>query len=104
MPPKNYLTKEEQRIWGHIKKKEIVDNEIIQQIFPELFENKRNKLLRGLYEKHYLRRARKNLYYNPERLKSFYDLATVCDVQPWNRDCSRDIAVTCCYNTFLNFL
>ncbi|MFH1053154.1 MAG: hypothetical protein V1740_01940 [Candidatus Woesearchaeota archaeon] len=71
----NYITREEQRIWEYIKDKEIIDNELVRDIFPEMKENKRNKLLHNLYKKDYLKRARKDLYYNPELLKDFYRLA-----------------------------
>src|SRR3989344_8561327 len=75
MGKNNYITREEQKIWEYIKNKEIVDNEIVEQIFPEMSENKRNKILHNLYKKGYLKRARKDLYYNPDELKSFYKLA-----------------------------
>ena len=75
MPKKNYLTRQEQELWEYIKNKEIVDNELVSQIFPEMKANKRNKMLHSLYKKGYLKRARKDLYYNPEQLKSFYTLA-----------------------------
>ena len=75
MVKKNYITKEEQRIWEYIKDKEIVDNELVKEIFPDVPDNKRNKILHSLYKKGYLKRARKDLYYNPEELKSFYKLA-----------------------------
>ncbi len=71
----HYLTREEQKIWRYIKDKEIVDNELVKQIFPDVSKNKRNKILHSLYKKGYLRRARKDLYYNPEELESFYKLA-----------------------------
>ena len=75
MPKKNYLSREEQGIWEYIKEKDIIDNEAISQIFPEFSENKRNKLLHSLYKKGRIFRAKRDLYYNPERLKSFYRLA-----------------------------
>ncbi|MEK6952807.1 MAG: hypothetical protein AABX29_07370 [Nanoarchaeota archaeon] len=75
MHKKNYLTQEEQEIWEYIKDKEIVDNELVKQIFPDLSENKRNKVLHNIYRKGFLKRARKDLYYNPKELKSFYKLA-----------------------------
>ena len=71
----NYITREEQKIWEYIKNKEIIDNELIKQIFPEISGNKRNKILHSLYKKGYLKKARKDLYYNPDELKSFYKLA-----------------------------
>jgi len=75
MYKKNYLTGTEQNIWQYINDKEMLDNELISQIFPEMSENKRNKTLHSLYKKGYLKRARKDLYYNPEKLNSFYKLA-----------------------------
>ncbi len=71
----NYLTKEEQKAWEYLKDKEIIDNELFNQIFPEIKENKRNKLLHNLYKKGYLNKARKDLYYNPKTLKGFHKLA-----------------------------
>ena len=76
MTIKNYLTKEEQKVWEYLKEKEIVDNELVNQIFPEINRNKRNKILHNIYKKGYIRRARKNLYYNPGLLDSFYTLAS----------------------------
>ena len=73
---KNYLTKEEQKVWEYLKEKEIVDNELVNQIFPEINRNKRNKIIHNLYKKGYIQRARKDLYYNPELLDSFYTLAS----------------------------
>lgn len=75
MVEKNYLTKEEQKVWKYLKDKEIIDNELFRQIFPEIKENKRNKLLHNLYKKGYLNKARKDLYYNPKELKDFHKLA-----------------------------
>ena len=75
MDKKDYITREEQKIWEYIKNKEIIDNELIKQIFPEISGNKRNKILHSLYKKGYLKKARKDLYYNPDELKSFYKLA-----------------------------
>ena len=75
MDKKDYITREEQKIWEYIKNKEIIDNELIKQIFPEISGNKRNKILHNLYKKGYLKKARKDLYYNPDELKSFYKLA-----------------------------
>ena len=72
---KNYTTREEQTIWEHIQDKEIIDNELVEQIFPEMSENKRNKILHSLYRKGYLERARRDLYYNPKKLTSFYKIA-----------------------------
>lgn len=75
MAVKNYLTIEEQIVWEYIQDKEIVDNELVEQIFPEMKPNKRNKILHSLYGKGYLQRAIRGLYYNPENLKSFHQLA-----------------------------
>lgn len=75
MYKKNYLTMEEQKIWDYISDKEIVDNELVKFIFPDVSENKRNKLLHNLFRKGYLLRARKDIYYNPKRLDSYYKLA-----------------------------
>ena len=75
MGKNNYITREEQKIWEYIKNKDIIDNEIIKQIFPEMPRNKRNKLLHNLYKKGYIKRARKDLYYNPDELKNFHKLA-----------------------------
>lgn len=72
---KNYLTREEQNVWEYIRDKEIVDNELLRMIFPDMKENKRNKILHNLYRKRYLLRARKDLYYNPDNLRDFYQLA-----------------------------
>lgn len=75
MSKKNYISREEHGIWQYIKEKGIVGTDLISDIFPEMPENKRNKILHGLYKKGYLKRARKGLYYNPEQLKDFYKLA-----------------------------
>ncbi|MBI2151252.1 hypothetical protein HYU21_00820 [Candidatus Woesearchaeota archaeon] len=76
MVEKNYLSRGEQRLWEYIKDKEIIDSEIVQQIFPEFKANKINKLLYHLAKKKYLNRARKDLYYNQEQLKSYHKLAS----------------------------
>lgn len=70
-----HTTREEQRVWEYVKDKEIVDNELVKQIYPEFSENKRNKILCSLHKKGFLGRARKDLYYNPKELKSFYKVA-----------------------------
>lgn len=75
MHKKNYLTKAEQMLWEFIGDKELVDNELVRQVFPDFSENKRNKLLNSLYAKGYLRRAKRDLYYNHKRLGDFYSLA-----------------------------
>ncbi len=75
MYKKNYLTREEQNVWQYISNKEIIDNELVKCIFPDISANKRNKLLHSLYKKGYLNRARKDLYYNPSELKNFYEVA-----------------------------
>lgn len=74
MIEKNYLTPEEQNIWRYIKGKGTVDNELIKCVFPEMPQNKRNRLLHNLYKKGYLRKARKDLYYTRE-LNDFHELA-----------------------------
>ena len=74
MDRKNYLTPEEQRLWGYIKEKQIIETEIVGQIFPEFSDNKRNKILHALYTKRFLNRAQRNLYYNPKTITGFYDL------------------------------
>ncbi len=76
MQEKNYLTKEEYNVWKYIKNKEITDTELIRQIFPEITENKKNRIFHRLYEKGYLKRARKDLYFNPVKLKNFYKLSS----------------------------
>lgn len=75
MYKKNYLSREEYKLWQYIKDKEIIDTELIEQIFPDMPKNKKNKILHSLYKKKYINRARKDLYYNPKELKSFYKLA-----------------------------
>ncbi len=75
MDKKNYLTNVEQMLWGFIRDKKLVDNELVQQVFPDFSENKRNKLLNSLSAKGYLQRARRDIYYNPQRLNDFYTLA-----------------------------
>ncbi len=75
MPIKNYIAREEQKIWQYIKDKDIIDNELIKLICPDLSQGKRNKILHRLYRKDFLKRLRKDIYYNPEKLKNFYKLA-----------------------------
>ena len=75
MIKKNYITKQEFLVWDYVKDKEIVDTELVTQIFPEIPNNKRNKILHNLYKKGYLIRVRKNFYYNPDNIKSLYKLA-----------------------------
>jgi predicted transcriptional regulator of viral defense system len=75
MIEKNYISRGENRLWEHIKEKEIIDSELARDIFPDMASNSRNKILHSLYKKGYLRRARKGLYYNPQTLKSFHELA-----------------------------
>lgn len=72
---KNYVSREEHRVWEYIKDKEIVDNELIKEVFPEMPNNKRNKVLHSLYKKGYLKRARKDIYYNPYNITDFHKLA-----------------------------
>ena len=75
MYQKNYLSREEYGIWKYIKDKEIIDGQLIKQIFPEMPESKKNKMLHNLHKKGCLKRARKNLYYNSAILGNFYGLA-----------------------------
>lgn len=75
MVKKNYLSRAEQEIWGLIGEKEIIDSALIREIFPEWNARKTNKLLYGLSKKKYLERAKRDLYYNPQKLRSFYTLA-----------------------------
>jgi predicted transcriptional regulator of viral defense system len=75
MVEKNYLTKDEQRLWACIGGKGIVDSELAAMAFPDMPENKRDKIMHSLQAKGYLRRARKGLYYNPEVSDSFYRIA-----------------------------
>ena len=75
MVEKNYLTKEEQRLWACIGGKGIVDSELARMAFPDMLENKRDKMMHSLQAKGYLRRAKKGLYYNPEVSDSFYRIA-----------------------------
>ncbi|MFH2028578.1 MAG: hypothetical protein ABIJ08_05540 [Nanoarchaeota archaeon] len=75
MLKKNYLSRTEQEVWEYIKDKEFLDNELVESIFPEMGQNKRNKLLHSLYKKGYIKRAIKDVYYNPKNLKSFHRLA-----------------------------
>ncbi len=75
MLQKNYLSRGEQRIWEYLKDKEIIDTELVTAIFPELTSHQRNQLLHNLAQKDYLRRARRNLYYNPATITDFHHLA-----------------------------
>ncbi len=75
MDKKNYLTRKEQEIWEYIKDKEIIDTELIRQIFPEISSNKKNKILYSLCKKGNIKRVRNGLYYNPMSIKSFYKIA-----------------------------
>ena len=72
---KNYLTPNEQRLWRHIEGKAIVDSELVSMVFPDMGQNKRDKILHGLFQKGYLRRAMKGLYFNPKRLDNGYNIA-----------------------------
>ncbi|MBU1605134.1 MAG: hypothetical protein KJ583_07510, partial [Nanoarchaeota archaeon] len=49
--------------------------EVISFIFPDLSQNKRNKLLHSLYKKEYLKRALKEIYYNSKNMDDYYKLA-----------------------------
>ena len=75
MDKKNYISREEYKLWEYIKDKEIIDIDLIKEIFPDMASNKRDKILHLLYKKGYLQRAKKGLYYNPLLLKNFYRLA-----------------------------
>ncbi len=75
MPKKNYLSRGEQELWEYLKDKEIIDTELVAAIFPEFSAHKKNQLLHNLTQKGYLRRARRNLYYNPATINDFYQLA-----------------------------
>lgn len=75
MDKKDYLSREEQGVWQYVQEKEIVDSGLVSDIFPEMPAGKRNKIIYGLHRKGYLRRARKGLYYNPERLTDLHRLA-----------------------------
>jgi predicted transcriptional regulator of viral defense system len=75
MLEKNYLTPNEQRLWEYIKDKDIVDSELAGQIFPDMGEAWRDKALHGLHKKGCLKRAKKGLYFNPERLEDPYGIA-----------------------------
>ena len=65
----NYLTRQEQWIWEYIKEKEFIDNELIKDLFPELNNNSRNKILHNLNKKGFIQRARKDLL----RVKKLFD-------------------------------
>jgi len=71
----NYLTRQEQWIWEHIKEMEYADNQLIKDLFPELNNNSRNKILHNLNKKGFIQRARKDLYYNPKKINGFHELA-----------------------------
>ncbi|HII15574.1 MAG TPA: hypothetical protein HA362_04645 [Nanoarchaeota archaeon] len=75
MNKKNYISRGEAEIWQYISNKEIVDNKLIKDIFPEIAESRINKSLSSLCRKGYLQRARRGLYYNLLLLKSPYSLA-----------------------------
>ena len=75
MDKNNYLSRGEQGLWRFIEDKGIVDTELVRAIFPDMADNKRNKLLHSLCTKGYLKRSRKGLYYNPNKIESFYELA-----------------------------
>lgn len=75
MAEKNYLTPDEQMLWSYLDDKGIIDSELADMVFPDLPEDKRDKLLYGLHKKGYINRAKKGLYFNPERLESPYEIA-----------------------------
>ncbi len=68
----NYLSRREQEIWDLVKDKEILDKELLEQIFPEYLPN---KVLFNLAKKGFLKRAQRSLYYNPLKLSDFNLLA-----------------------------
>lgn len=75
MNKKNYISRGEAEIWQYISDKEIIDNKLIKDIFPEIAETRINKALSSLCRKGYIQRARRSLYYNSLLLKSPYHLA-----------------------------
>lgn len=75
MVKNNYLSHDEQKLMEFIQSKGIITNELVRLIFPDFSKNKINKLLHSLYKKKYLKRAIKDVYYNPEKLDNYYSLA-----------------------------
>jgi len=75
MHKNNYLSRTEQEIWGYISSKDIIDNELLKLIFPDLSQNNRNKILHSLFKKGYLKRASRDVYYNLNNLDDYYKLA-----------------------------
>ncbi|MFH1510086.1 MAG: type IV toxin-antitoxin system AbiEi family antitoxin [Candidatus Woesearchaeota archaeon] len=75
MNKKNYLSHIEQELWEQLKDKEIVDNELLSIIFPDIPKASQNKVLHTLFSKGRIQRAKKGLYYNPNRLTSIHKLA-----------------------------
>jgi predicted transcriptional regulator of viral defense system len=75
MKKKNYLTQEQQYAWEYLQDKEILDAELLDNIFPEWSPPKRNKLLHSLFKKGYLQRAKQRLYFNPKKLNDYHTLA-----------------------------
>lgn len=75
MDKKNYISREEYKIWEYISDKDIINSELILQIFPEMSRSKKSKILHNLCKKGYINRMQRDLYYNPEKLKDFYKLA-----------------------------
>jgi len=71
----NYLSRTEQEIWRYISSKDIIDNELLKLIFPDLSQNNRNKILHSLFKKGYLKRAGRDVYYNLNNLDDYYKLA-----------------------------
>jgi predicted transcriptional regulator of viral defense system len=68
-----YLSKKEQEVWEYISDKEILDNETLKMIFPELSRDYRNKILHILHKKGYLKRATRDVYYH--NLTNYHKLA-----------------------------
>lgn len=75
MVQKNYLSREEQKLWEYLHDKETVDTELAKAIFPEFSSHTINQLLHNLAKKGYLHRARRDLYYNPATITDFHQLA-----------------------------
>lgn len=75
MAKKNYISRGEHNLWQYLENKEIADEEDLDMIFPDMKKGRRNRIMHGLCRKGYLKRARRGLYYNPAKLKSFHELA-----------------------------
>ncbi|MDI6737569.1 MAG: hypothetical protein QME12_03565 [Nanoarchaeota archaeon] len=75
MNKKDYISRGEAEIWQYISDKEIITQELVNGIFPEIAKSRINKALSSLCRKGYIQRARRGLYYNPLLLESPYKLA-----------------------------